>query len=71
MSSKRRVRRKACGGKQPHPDQASAVRHLISLRRKGEFGLVTYRCPFGSHWHVGHPPRRMRRAMAAKAGAGW
>lgn len=66
MSSKRHMRRKACGDKQPHQDQSSAVRHLISLKYKGEFGMVTYKCPFGNHWHVGHPPRRVRQALAAK-----
>jgi hypothetical protein len=72
MSSKRHQRRKACGHKQPHPDQAGAVQQLISLKHnKGDYGLVTYKCPFGNHWHVGHPPRKVRQALAAKAGGGW
>jgi hypothetical protein len=70
MSSKRRLRRKACGDKEAHVDQAGAVRHLISLKHKGDFGLVTYKCPFANHWHVGHPPRKVRQALAAKVG-GW
>jgi hypothetical protein len=67
MSSKRHLRRKACSSKQSHPDQAGAVRHLISLKHKGEFGLITYKCPFGNHWHVGHPPRHVREALSAKS----
>jgi hypothetical protein len=71
MSSKRHQRRKACGHKHPHADQAAAVTHLISLKHKGDFGLITYKCPFGNHWHVGHPPRKVRQALAAKASGGW
>jgi hypothetical protein len=71
MSSKRRQRRKACEGKHAHLDQATAVTHLISLKHKGDFGLITYKCPFGNHWHVGHPPRKVRQALAAKASGGW
>ena len=66
MSSKRHQRRKACGDKEHHADQAGAVRHLIPLKHKGDFGLITYKCPFGNHWHVGHPPRRVRQALFAK-----
>jgi hypothetical protein len=66
MSSKRHQRRKACGGKEQHPNQAGAVRHLISLKHKGDYGLITYKCPFGDHWHVGHPPRKVRQALSSK-----
>jgi len=66
MSSKRHQRRKACDGKEQHSNQAGAVRHLISLKHKGDYGLITYKCPFGNHWHVGHPPRKVRQALSAK-----
>ncbi len=57
MSSKRRLRRKACEGKQRHADRGAAVRHRDSLRHaKGESGLGVYHCKTCKHWHVGHSP---------------
>jgi hypothetical protein len=55
MSSKRRIRRKACGYKQQHDSQASAIAHIIALRHKGETGpMRAYRCRFCKQFHVGH-----------------
>ena len=64
MSSKRRVRRKACTGKIRHATFADAVAAARSLyRANGEY-LTPYRCRFGHHYHTGHAPARVRRARA-------
>lgn len=67
MASKRRIRRKSCTGKQRYASELDARRGLFGLRRAGIGGLVPYRCAFCSAFHVGHPPRRVRQAMAATA----
>lgn len=54
MSSKRAKRRKACDGKQRHPDPFTANNHLFSLMMNGEKGLSIYHCHFCKGWHVGH-----------------
>lgn len=66
MSSKRRLRRRACEQKASYPTLADAMAHKASLRhRKGEH-VHAYKCDFGDHWHVGHVPWRVRQAIAAK-----
>lgn len=56
MSSKRRIRRKACKGKVRHTDQARAWAALHALERnKGPQGpMRVYRCQFCGGWHFGH-----------------
>jgi len=66
MASKRARRRHACEGKRPYPSQAEAVRSAHSLRSEGVEGIGTYRCPWCRQWHVGHMPRRVLQAMAAR-----
>jgi hypothetical protein len=62
MASKRRLRRKACGGKHRHASQEEAVAHSISLRRKGETGVLNaYHCGYCGGYHVGHAPRQRLR----------
>lgn len=60
MASKRRIRRKACEGKQRFDSQTKATAALLSLQRdKGWQGrLNAYCCPFCKGWHYGHAPRR-------------
>ncbi len=59
MSSKRRIRRKACTGKIRHETQQEAAGHRSHLiRSKGYQGLLnTYHCKFCGGWHVGHGGR--------------
>ena len=54
MSSKRRIRRNACKGKQVYgsEEQAKEVARFIG-RRRGDY-MVAYRCEFCHHWHHGH-----------------
>lgn len=56
MSSKRRIRRKACKGKIRHADAASAWSALSALNRnKGYQGpMNAYACRFCGGWHIGH-----------------
>lgn len=56
MSSKRRIRRKACEGKQRHDTQAAAHVHVVSLWRKDQSKMRSYHCQFCKGWHVGHKP---------------
>jgi hypothetical protein len=53
MASKRRLRRKQCGNKLVH-DRQDALYHAHLLRQKTGDHVTAYKCPFGSHWHVGH-----------------
>lgn len=62
MSSKRKIRRKSCDGKQKHDTRTEAVNHKMTLVRKGiplETKLWTYLCSFCKKWHVGHPPAKL------------
>lgn len=55
MSSKRRIRRRACAGKQRHETQTEAVAHIIHLRQSFPAErLRSYKCRFCGGWHVGH-----------------
>lgn len=60
MSSKRRLRRKACDGKQRHESAAEGLQHIRELRRKDavqgqHHGRINvYRCKFCKGYHVGH-----------------
>lgn len=60
MASKRRIRRKACEGKQRFDSQTKAVSAMLALQRdKGDQGnLRPYCCVFCKGWHYGHAPRR-------------
>jgi hypothetical protein len=54
MASKRRRRRKACQGKQRHPDKQSASQHWYALWKKDGEKMRVYKCPHCHGWHVGH-----------------
>ena len=61
MASKRRLRRKACEGKQSYATLEAATAVTQRLR-----GLNAYKCKHCSGFHVGHPPGRVRQSLAAK-----
>ena len=65
MSSKRRIRRKSCTGKQRFLNEAEALQAIKALTRaKGWQGLLTpYRCQFCNGFHFGHAPANVRRSM--------
>lgn len=66
MSSKRRLRRKACKGKRRFVDQDEAIAAIKSLTRsRGWQGLlVPYRCPFCGWFHFGHAPASVQRKLS-------
>jgi hypothetical protein len=59
VSSKRAIRRRACGKKTRHATEADARAHIAALHhKKGYQGQMrAYRCPFCHGWHVGHTGR--------------
>ena len=67
MSSKRRLRRKVCTGKQRFIDQleaqAAAGRVMRSESSRGSY-LTPYRCRFCKGFHFGHTPWRVRQLLA-------
>lgn len=68
MSSKRRVRRRSCTGKQQFATHQAALAALMGLHRaKGYQGYMQpYRCPFCGQYHYGHPPARPKPWMRRK-----
>lgn len=72
VSSKRRIRRKACKGKIRHPSRAEAqvqMREAIRARRAGGY-LNVYPCPFCRGFHVGHKPGTLPSAPALLRASG-
>jgi hypothetical protein len=68
MSSKRRIRRRGCLGKQAHASKEAASKHWYSLRMSGFSGYHVYKCPACHAWHVGRekqpdPAHRVERRM--------
>jgi len=58
MSSKRAIRRRACGHKVRHENEAAARAHIGALHHaKGYSPMNAYRCSFCGGWHVGHRGR--------------
>ena len=68
MSSKRALRRKACSHKLRFDSESAARRAMSELHRnKGYQGfMVAYRCAFCGAFHFGHPPAKVRRAIALR-----
>jgi hypothetical protein len=67
MSSKRRLRRKSCTGKQRFVDQLEALAAVGRLVRSESFRgshLSPYRCRFCKGFHFGHSPWRVRLRLA-------
>lgn len=63
MASKRRLRRKACTGKEPYPDRVNAAQAAKRSSQATHTTIWPYKCEFGNHWHIGHPPARVWRAV--------
>lgn len=68
MSSKRAQRRKSCTSKRRFATQEEAASAAFGmLRAQGRNDTLTaYHCKFCNGYHFGHPPRRVRQAIAAK-----
>ena len=66
MASKRGVKRKQCAGKVPRT-QESAMREATRMRRtKTGQAFDAYLCKVCGNWHVGHRPKKVRQAIAAR-----
>lgn len=68
MASKRRVRRRQCGGKIRHENEARAVAAMFNTRAS-DGALHVYRCGMCGGWHVGHKKQRNRRGVKRTAAA--
>lgn len=67
MSSKRRIRKNSCDGKQRHDNSKSAYAHLSKLRVKdGAYGMNVYKCQFCKGYHVGHLPNKIKGIITRK-----
>lgn len=71
LSSKRRIRRKACQGKKAYRTTEEANKAAAHLRAHGE-NVHSYHCPHCHQFHCGHIPSRVttkeaRRESRAKA----
>lgn len=64
VASKRAKRRKQCG-KTPYATQADAGGAAHQAYYRGH-RVAPYRCPFCGKFHIGHPPKGVRQAMAAR-----
>lgn len=59
MSSKRRIRRKACDRKQRHATKEEAHQHIYHLHQvQGGEWLRPYHCKFCGGWHCGHSSKK-------------
>jgi hypothetical protein len=65
MSSKRRLRRKACDGKQQLTKEKADYLAAVHRKQRG-LSVHSYKCKFCSHWHYGHRPMKVRQAIAAR-----
>ena len=54
MSSKRRIRRTACGSKTRYSCVAAANAAAWKARVRTGDHIRAYKCAFGNHWHIGH-----------------
>lgn len=62
MASKRKQRRKACTGKVRH----ETLEFALIAKKMVPYGkeLVAYKCKSCGGFHIGHPPKKVRRAIA-------
>lgn len=71
MSSKRRLRRKACSSKISYQELAWAATAAKRRSKATGTSIGFYKCPFSSHYHIGHTPSHVKRAkIAGMAGKG-
>lgn len=66
MASKRRKRRVECGGKHRLTKEQALSRATKMRQRYVGQSFDAYQCPHGDHWHIGHRPKHVRQAIAAR-----
>lgn len=62
MASKRHLRRRACENKRQY-DKPSAIQTAKHIRATKREWMNAYQCPYGDHWHLGHPVRGAKVAI--------
>lgn len=70
MASKRRIRRKSCVSKVQYADFVSAQMAGWKRTKASKSSILPYKCAFGGHWHIGHPPANVRQSIRAHIGLG-
>lgn len=63
MSSKRHIRRKACGRKYRYTSVEAAVDAAFQRTRVTRTKIQAYRCRFCKGWHIGHAPKWVQRKL--------
>jgi hypothetical protein len=66
MASKRRLRRNACDDKVRHLTMTDANAAAYFTRKKFNSFVRAYGCKFCGGFHVGHPDKKTKHAIAAK-----
>jgi hypothetical protein len=66
MASKRHRRAVACGDKIRHATQAQARYTCYLEKKRLDEWLIVYRCKFCRQWHIGHPPKNVRKAIETR-----
>lgn len=69
MSSRRRLRRRACSGKVRHETMGQALAAIAYLRKSGHYDgapLDVYRCGFCKGYHFGHRPAFIGQVIEAR-----
>jgi hypothetical protein len=66
MSSKRRVRKNSCEGKVQYATLDDAKLAAIRWNKAKNDSCHPYKCEFGEHYHIGHPPKKVKAAIAAR-----
>jgi hypothetical protein len=49
-----------CMGKVSYPTFQRAREIATKMSQERRTTIRPYRCPYGFHWHIGHPPRPAR-----------
>ncbi len=68
MASKLHQRRKACEGKVRYSSQEEAGRHAGAATHIYHAYFTAYRCSFCGGFHIGKPPKEVRRALKMRRG---
>jgi hypothetical protein len=69
MASKRNIRRRQCAGKLGYTSLTDAIHaSQFGQRRYGWQRLNAYHCAWCHTYHLGHPPRGVRQAIAERNG---
>ena len=66
MASKRHLRRKQCDGKIKYPDALTAHRSAGVASDRSSGWISSYKCEFCGFYHIGHPPKKIKRLLVAK-----